>query len=77
MAAQHLDAVLDMKSQRPFVPFMIRTIGGEEYPVRDRFQFAVRAPRVLLYVLPDLKRFVELTADQIVAVEPLAEKQSA
>jgi len=77
MAAQHIDAVREMKRHKPFVPFRIVTKAGEEHLVQDRFQFAVSESRVLCYLAPKLTRFVELTADQIASVEPVRQKPAA
>jgi len=78
MAAEQVNAVREMKTHRPFVPFRIVTSSGERYEVRDRFQFAVSdTQRVLCYLLPELKRYVELSAEQIVGVERLQEKPAA
>ena len=75
MPLDHLESIRQMKGHRPFVPFRIVASSGERLEVKEFFQFAV-SPKKVLYYYPKSDRFIELTAEQVVALEPV-EKQSA
>lgn len=75
MALDHLESIRQMKGRKPFMPFRIVASNGERLEVMDFFQFAV-GPKRVLYYYPKSNRFIELTAEQVVALEPI-EKQSA
>ena len=76
MAMEHMDALRQMKRNRPFTPFRIVTTGGERYLVEDRFQFAVAESKVL-YSRPASQGLVRLTPDGIAAVETAKQEPAA
>jgi len=73
MALEHLEALREMKRNRPFIPFRILTTGTETFLVEDRFQFAVGQSE-MSYARPASGGLVHLSADRIVAVEAMVRK---
>lgn len=76
MVTNQLSQLREMKARRPFSPFRIVTTQGDKYLVENRFQVAVSETKAM-YVYPASDRFVELSANQIAAVELIEQKPAA